>query len=61
MAIAGNDPDIILISEILPKAHCNTITVARLSLTGYRSFYNFDPATIPPISTYHSWCGHLRF
>ena len=51
MAIAGNDPDIILISEILPKAYCNTITAARLSLAGYRAFYNFDPTTIPPIST----------
>ena len=50
MAIADINPDIILISEILPKAYCNTITAACLSLTGYRSFYNFDPTTVPSIS-----------
>ena len=50
MAIADINTDIILISEILPKAYCNTITAACLSLTGYRSFYNFDPTTVPSIS-----------
>ena len=50
MIIAGDEPDIILITEILPKACCNTITTARLSITGYRSFFNFDPATVSFIS-----------
>jgi len=51
MAIAGNEPDIILITETLPKAHCNTITAACLSINGcYSYFLNFDPATVPSIS-----------
>ena len=50
MIIAGDEPDIILITEILPKACCNTITTAHLSITGYRSFFNFDPATVSFIS-----------
>jgi len=32
------------------KFYLNTITAARLSLSGYRSFYNFDPTTVPSIS-----------
>jgi len=43
MAIAGNEPDIILITEILPKARWNTLSTARLSLNGYSSIFNFDP------------------
>ena len=50
MIIAGDEPDIILITEILPKACCNTITTARLSITSYRSFFSFDPATVSFIS-----------
>lgn len=50
LAIAGNEPDIILITEILPKAHCNTLTSARLSLCGYSSVFNFDPDTTSPFS-----------
>ena len=43
MFIAGNEPDIILITEILPKSHCNTISSSRLSLNGYNVFFSFDP------------------
>ena len=43
MFIAGNEPDIILISEILPKSHCNTISSSRLLLNGYNMLFNFDP------------------
>jgi len=44
MAITDNNPDIILISEILPKAYSHTITKTGLSLHGYTStiFTNFD-------------------
>jgi len=49
-AIAGNEPDIILITEILPKAQYNTITTALLSINDYHSFFNFDPAMVPSIS-----------
>ena len=54
MAIAGNEPDIILITEILPKSDCNTITVMRISLSHYQPFFNFDPTTVPPSSV---MCG----
>ena len=43
LAIAGNEPDIILITEILPNAHCNALTSARISLNGYSPIFNFDP------------------
>jgi len=43
LAIAGNEPDIILIAEILPKARYNTLTSACLSLNGYTPIFNFDP------------------
>ena len=43
MVIAGNEPDLILITEILPKSHCNSLSAARLSLPSYQSFFNFDP------------------
>ena len=39
LAIAGNEPDIILITEILPKARCETLSSARLSLEGYSSCF----------------------
>lgn len=50
MAIAGNEPNIILITEILPKAHCKTVTPARLSFNGYCSIFNFYPNAAPPSS-----------
>ena len=43
MFIAGNEPDIILISDVLPKSYCNTISSSRLSLHDYNMFFNFDP------------------
>jgi len=51
MFIAGNEPDIILISEILPKSHCNTISSSRLSLNGYNMFFNFDPDGCQPATS----------
>ena len=50
LTVAGNEPDIILITEILPKAHCNTLTSSRLSLNGYSFVLNFDPDGTPPSS-----------
>ena len=42
MLIAGSEPDIIIITEVLPKIHCNSISAARLALSGYQAFFNFD-------------------
>jgi len=50
LVIAGYEPDIILITEILPKAYCNPLTSARLSLNGYSSVFNFDPDRTPTSS-----------
>ena len=43
MLIAGSEPDIIIITEVLPKIHCNSISAAQLALSGYQAFFNFDP------------------
>ena len=43
MLIAGSEPDIIMITEVLPKIHCNSISAAQLALSGYQAFFNFDP------------------
>ena len=41
--IAGNEPDLILITEITPKAHCTTISKCLLEIPGFSTFFNFDP------------------
>ena len=43
MLIAGDEPDLILISEILPKRCVNSLSSAGLSLHRYQAFFNFDP------------------
>ena len=39
MAITNKEPDIILITEVLPKVHCHTISKAGLSLQGYSYYF----------------------
>ena len=41
--IAGEEPDLILITKILPKRFVNSLSAARLALDGYQFFFNFDP------------------
>ena len=41
--IAGEDIDVILITEVIPKAQTLPITPARLSLPDYNLYTNFDP------------------
>jgi len=41
--IAGDEPDLILISEVLPKCCVNSLSIVRLALYGYQSIYTFDP------------------
>jgi len=43
MKIAYNPPDIILITEVIPKAQTNPIDQLRLNIPGFRVFLNFDP------------------
>ena len=43
MQIADTPPDIILISEVIPKTQTNLIDEARLNIPGFNVFLNFDP------------------
>lgn len=43
MQIADNPPDIILITEVIPKAQINPIDEATLNIPGFNVFLNFDP------------------
>ena len=42
MLIAGNEPDLIMVTEVLPKAVCNNLSLAQLFLQSYHLFLNFD-------------------
>ena len=56
--IAGNEPDLILISKILPKCCVNSVSTARLTLHGYQSFYNLTPTLTRPHVQH--WDLHLQ-
>ena len=43
MLIAGSEPDLILITDILPKYHLYHINKASLMIPGYSLYLNFDP------------------
>jgi len=43
MLIAGNEPDLILIAEVIPKARLVYMSSSRLYIPGYTSYSNFDP------------------
>ena len=43
MMIADDEPDLILLSEVIPKAQVNPISPAILSLPNYTMYLNFDP------------------
>ena len=45
MLIAGDEPDFILINEVIPKAQAHPIAPALLTLPGYNMYSNFDPMT----------------
>ena len=40
--IAGDEPDLILLTEVIPKAQVTPISPAQLSLPGYAMYSNFD-------------------
>ena len=39
----SNEPDILMIAEVIPKKHESPITHARLHIDGYEHVLNFDP------------------
>ena len=43
MHIAGNEPDMILLTEVIPKAQVHPIPPAILSIPGFTLYSNFDP------------------
>jgi len=43
MLIAGNEPDLILIAEVIPKARLVYMSPSRLYIPGYTCYSNFDP------------------
>ena len=43
MLVAGNEPDLILLTEVIPKAQVHPIPLATLSLPGYTMYLNFEP------------------
>ena len=40
--IAGDEPDVILITEVIPKCQTNPIAPALLSIDGYKPHFNFN-------------------
>ena len=42
MLIANDNPDLIMITEIIPKAQINPISLTRLAIDGYNLYTNFD-------------------
>ena len=43
MLIAGGLPDVILITEVIPKNQVNPITHSLIDIDGYNCFTNFNP------------------
>ena len=43
MFIASNEPDIMMIIEVIPKAQQNSISYPQLSIKGYDIYVNFNP------------------
>ena len=42
MSIAGNEPDVICVTEVIPKAQTLPISPAQLAIPGYSQYTNFD-------------------
>jgi len=58
--IASEEPDLILITEILPKCCVNSLSAARLALDGYQSFFNFDPDSTDLTKLVRCWDLRLQ-
>ena len=59
MFIANDHPDIMLITEIIPKNQVNPITQALLDIEGYKSFLNVNPNNSKLGGIWYPWCCHL--
>ena len=45
MFISGNEPDIILLNEVIPKAQVMPLSLSLITIPRYSLFSNFDPST----------------
>ena len=43
MKIAGDEPDVMLVSEVIPKAQIAPLSAALLDMPGYSMYPSFDP------------------
>ena len=43
--IADDEPDVIMITEVIPKSQANPIAPALLALEGYKPSFNFEPSS----------------
>ena len=48
----SHPPDIIIITELLPKSPNSTVSSALLALPGYSLYVNFDPNTYTPVTSH---------
>ena len=46
MRIANDEPDIMLITEVIPKCQINPIAPSLINIDGYNCTSNFDPNTV---------------
>jgi len=59
MLITGNKPDLILINEVLPKAHSTCISSCRVDIPDYFRFSNFDPDHIEQTAGLRGICIYV--
>ena len=57
--IADDEPDVILITEVIPKSQSNPIAPALLKLDGYKPSFNFQPSTNDLGE--RDWCFTIKF
>ena len=43
MTVANDEPDFILLTEVIPKAQVHPISLATINIPGYNLFLSFDP------------------
>ena len=61
MKNTGEEPDIIMITEVIPKAQRTPIADVLLTIPGYTTYTSFDPS-LPGLGTigYHGVCIYVN-
>ena len=55
MLITGDEPDIIIINEVIPKDQVHRIPSAILSIAGYNAYTNFNSQEASLVSSGTRW------